>query len=142
MTTRKIVVIVGAVVVTIGLLIAIFVGGIVGFALYSLGNSEAATVAKDFLRSNERLKQDIGEVKSFGSIITGSINVNSGNGTASLSLKVEGERKTVNAAVDLMYRSGGQWRVTEASYKNDAGESIDLLSAYDAKLLPSGSYLK
>ncbi len=142
MTTRKIVIIVGAVVITVGLLIAVFVGGIVGFALYSLGNSEPATVAKDFLRNNERLKQDIGEVKDFGSIVTGSININNGNGTATFNLKVEGERKVVNASVDLMYRSGGQWRVTEASSKNDAGEFVDLLSAYDAKFLPPFSYLK
>ncbi len=142
MTTKKIVLILGAVVVTVGLLIAIVAGGIVAFAFYSMGNSEAATVAKDFLRNNERLKQDIGEVKDFGSIVTGSINIHNGNGAASLNLKVEGERKTINATVDMISQSGSQWRVSEASYRNDAGQSIDLLSAYDAKLLPTGNYLK
>ena len=139
MTTKKIVIIVAAVVVTAGLLVAVVVGGVIGLAVYSVGNSEAATTARDFLRSNEKLKHDIGEVKDFGKFVTGNVNVENGNGVASLQLSVEGEKKTVNASVNLMYSNGGQWRVTEASYKNDNGETIDLLGAYDAKLLPPGS---
>src|SRR6185312_13195107 len=90
--------------------------------------------AKDFLRSNERLKQDIGEVKDFGKFITGNINFNNGDGTAELNLKVIGERKEVNAAVELIFRSGHQWRVTAASYKNEAGETIDLLNPYESRI--------
>lgn len=137
MTTKKIVLILAGVVVTIGLLVCIFVAGIVGFVLYQIGNSEAAATAKEFLRNNELLKQDIGEVKDFGSIITGSVNVVNNDGTATLSLKVIGERRTINATVDLTYRSGRPWRVTGATYKNQAGELVDLLAAYDArKLIP------
>jgi hypothetical protein len=80
MTTKKIVLIVGGVVVVLGFLVACFVGVIVGVALYSVGNSEAAARAKDFLRNNEKLKMDIGEVRDFGSIITGSVNYESGSG--------------------------------------------------------------
>ncbi|HUE82378.1 MAG TPA: cytochrome c oxidase assembly factor Coa1 family protein [Pyrinomonadaceae bacterium] len=137
MTTKKIVLILAGVVVTIGLLVCIFVAGIVGFVLYQIGNSEAAATAKEFLRNNELLRQDIGEVKDFGSIITGSVNVVNNDGTATLSLKVIGERRTINATVDLTYRSGRPWRVTGATYKNQAGELVDLLAAYDArKLIP------
>src|SRR4030095_15620054 len=131
MTTKKIVIIIAAVVLVIGALVVLFVGGIVGFALYSLGNSEAAVTAKDFLRKNERLKADIGEVKDFGSNGSGNINIDNNNGAASLSLKVVGEKKTVNASVQLMYRNGNEWRVTEASSKNDQGKTVDLLSAYE-----------
>ena len=42
MTTKKIVLIVGGVVVVLGFLVACFVGVIVGVAVYSVGNSEAA----------------------------------------------------------------------------------------------------
>jgi hypothetical protein len=132
MTTKKVLIVVGAVIVAIGLLVAIFVGGIVGIALYSVGNSEAASVAKNFLRNSETLKQDIGEIKDFGSIVTGSIDFRNGNGGARLNFKVIGEKKTVNASVQLMQRSGGDWRVTDASYKNEAGSTIDLLNAYEA----------
>ncbi len=135
MTTKKILLIVAGVVVVLGLLVAIFVGGIVGFALYTVGNSEAAARAKDFLRTNEKLKADIGEVTDFGSIITGSVNVDNNNGKATLHLKVIGERKTVNASVDLVFTNGGAWRVISASYANTSGQTIDLLDPYDSKVL-------
>ena len=135
MTTKKILLIVAGVVVVLGLLAAIFVGGIVGFALYTVGNSEAAARAKDFLRTNEKLKTDIGEVKDFGSIITGSVNVDNNNGKATLHLKVIGERKTVNASVDLVFTNGSAWRVISASYVSSSGQTIDLLDPYDSKIL-------
>jgi hypothetical protein len=137
MTTKKIVIIIAAILISIFLLVAVFVGGIVGFVFYSLSNSEAAVTAKNFLRENERLKQDIGEVKDFGSFVTGSISVNNGNGVASLHLKIIGEKKTVNGSVDLMQNSGGEWRVTAATYKNDAGQTVDLLNAFEGqKFIP------
>jgi hypothetical protein len=135
MTTKKIVLIVGGVVVVLGFLVVCFVGGIVGLALYQVGNSQAATKARDFLRSSERLKADIGEVKDFGSIVTGSMNFHDGSGEATLHLKVIGERKTVNANVDLLLVSGGAWRVSSASYVNSSGQIIALLDPYDTKLL-------
>ena len=137
MTTKKIVIIAAAVAFTVGLLVLLFVGGIVGIAFYSIGKSEAAVTAKDFLRNNERLKQDVGAVTDFGSFITGNINIHDSDGDAVLSLKVIGERRTVNASVELAYRSGRPWRVTAASYKNEAGEIVDLLNAFETqRLLP------
>ncbi|HEX2268585.1 MAG TPA: cytochrome c oxidase assembly factor Coa1 family protein [Pyrinomonadaceae bacterium] len=135
MTTKKIVLIVAGVVVVLGLVVVVFVGGIVGLALYQVGNSEAAAKAKDFLRTSEKLKQDIGEVKDFGSIITGSVNVNDGNGQATLHLKVIGENETVNASVQLVYANRGEWNVTSASYVNTDGQTIDLLNPFDTKVL-------
>ena len=135
MTTKKIVLVVGAVVVVLALLAAVFVGGIVGLALYSVGNSEAAVKAKDFLRNSDKLADDIGEVKDFGSVVTGSVNVANNNGEATLNLKVIGERKTVNASVDLIYTNGSAWRVSAASYVNSSGQTVDLLDPYDSKIL-------
>lgn len=135
MTTKKIVLIVGGVVVVLGLVVVLFVAGIVGLALYQVGNSEAANKAKDFLRTSEKLKQDIGEVKDFGSIITGSVNVSDGNGQAILNLKVIGANETVNASVHLVYLNRGDWRVSSASYVNTEGQTIDLLDPYDTKVL-------
>jgi hypothetical protein len=133
MTTKKIVFIVVSIVVVLGLIVVLFVGGIVGFAFYQMSNGEAGTTAKAFLKSNEKLKQDIGEVKDFGSIVTGNINVSNGEGKAVLNLKVIGERKTVNASVEMIYRNGRQWRVTAASYTNDSGDTIDLLNPYESR---------
>ncbi|HEY2973560.1 MAG TPA: cytochrome c oxidase assembly factor Coa1 family protein [Pyrinomonadaceae bacterium] len=133
MTTKKIIIIVVSIVIVLGLIVVLFVAGIVGFAFYQISNGEAGTTAKAFLKSNERLKQDIGEVKDFGSFVTGNINVSNGDGTARLNLKVIGERKTVNSSVDLIYRNGRQWRVTAATYQNEAGETVDLLNPYESR---------
>ena len=112
------------------LIVVMFVGGIAWFTFHTIGNSEAAETARTFLRSNEQLKQEIGEVKDFGSFVTGQINVQNANGEASLHIKVIGERKTVNATVDLSYRSNRNWRVTGASYERD-GQTIDLMRPYE-----------
>jgi hypothetical protein len=135
MTTKKIVLVVGGVVVVLGLFVICFAGGIAGFALYQIGNSEAAAKARDFLQNSEELKAETGPVKDFGRIVTGSVNLHNGNGDASLHLKVIGDRKTVNATVDLVLVRGGNWRVSSASYVNDAGQTIDLLDPYDTKTL-------
>ena len=135
MTTKKIVLIVGGVVVVLGFLVVCFVGVIVGVALYSVGNSEAAARAKDFLRTNEKLKADIGEVRDFGSIITGNVNFANDSGQATLHLKVIGTQKTVNATVDLVLVQGNAWRVSSASYVNESGQTIDLLDPYDTQVL-------
>jgi hypothetical protein len=131
MTTKKLVIVIVSIVVALVLLVAIFVGAIVGLTFYSIGKSEAAGTAKVFLQRNEKLKQDIGEVKDFGSFITGSINSHNSDGEATLYLKVIGERRTVNARVDLMYQSNRRWRVTDASYQNERGETVKLLDPYE-----------
>src|ERR1043166_8992445 len=104
MSTGKIVAIVLGIVAVLGLVVALFVGGILWFTFHTIGNSQAADAARAYLRSNQKLKADIGEVKDFGSLVTGNINVRNENGDATFSLKVYGEHKTVNATVDLMYR--------------------------------------
>jgi len=129
MSTKKILLIIAGVVVVLGLIVALFVGGIAWFALHTIGNSEAAETARTYLRSNQVLKQDIGEVKDFGSIVTGNINSQSGDGEATLYLKVIGEKRNVNARVDLSYRNNRSWRVTGASYERD-GQTVDLMQGY------------
>src|SRR6185369_9308138 len=122
MTTKKIVQITGGVVVALIVLTLVFVLAIVGFGLYTVTNSELADKAKDYLRKNEKLKQDIGEVKDFGNIVQAAINDRDGNSEVTLKLKVIGERKTVNATVDLVLVQGNAWRVTSASYVNSSGQ--------------------
>jgi Cytochrome oxidase complex assembly protein 1 len=134
MTTKKIVIIVVSIVVVLALIVVLFIGGIMGMVFYGISNSDAAHVAKEFLSSNERLKQDVGEVKGFGKFVTGNINLSNGDGTAELHLKVIGERKEVNASVALVFRRGHQWRVTAASYKNEAGDTVDLLTPEETRL--------
>ncbi len=130
MTTKKIILIIAGILGVLALVVALFVGGIFWFVFHTIGSSEAAETARTYLRSNEVLKQDIGEVKDFGSFVTGNINVANGDGEATLYLKVIGEKQTVNARVALQYRSNRSWRVTGASYDRD-GKTIDLMKPYD-----------
>lgn len=135
MTTKGIVLVVIGVIVAVGLIVAIFVGGIIGVALYSVSNSQAAATAKEFLRNNEKLKDDIGEVREFGSLVTGSVSINNDAGEATINLKVVGEKKTVNASVNLVYVHGQAWRVSSASYVNASGQTVNLLDPYEVKQL-------
>lgn len=126
MTTKKVVLIVAGAFAALALVVALFVGAVVGVVFYSIGHSEAAETAKAFLRKNERLRQEIGEVRDFGFFVTGNIKTQGSAGNAELGLKVIGERETVNATVVMVYRSGRDWRVVDAFYDNDAGERIAL----------------
>jgi hypothetical protein len=136
MSTKKIVLIIAGVLGVLALVVALFVGGIFWFVFHTIGSSEAAGTARTYLRNNEALKQDIGEVKDFGSFVTGQINVANGDGEATLYLKVIGEKRDVNATVSLSYRSNRNWRVTGASYQRD-GQTIDLMRPYEQSPPPS-----
>lgn len=131
MTTKKTVVIIVAVLAAIVLLVTLFIGGVAGFIFYNIGKSEAAETAKSFLRTNEKLKAEIGEMRDFGYFVTGSINTRGAAGNAALSLKAVGARDSVNATVELVYRSERDWRVVEAYFDNDAGERIYLTKNFE-----------
>jgi flagellar basal body-associated protein FliL len=110
MSTKKIILIIAGIVAVLALIVALFVGAIAWFTFHTIGKSEAAEAARTFLRSNETLKQN-------------------SDGEATLYLKVYGERRTVNARVDLSYRNNRSWRVTGATYERD-GNTIDLVQGY------------
>src|SRR5438552_9349928 len=136
MSTKKIVLIIAGVLAVLALIVALFVGGIAWFAFHTIATSEAADTARAFLRNNEVLKQDIGEVKDFGSFVTGNVSVQNTDGEATLHLKVIGEKRTINARVDLSYRDNRSWRVTGASYDRD-GQTIDLVQGYGPSPTPT-----
>jgi hypothetical protein len=136
MSTKKIILIIVGVFAVLALIVALFAGGIVWFAFHTIGNSEAAETARTFLRNNEILKRDIGEVKDFGSFVTGNINVQNTDGEATLRLKVIGEKRAVNATVDLSYRNNRSWRVTGATYERD-GQTVDLVQGYGPPTAPT-----
>ncbi len=131
MTTKKILLIVGGVFSLFVLVVALIVGAVVWVAYSAIGKSEAAQTAKTFLRSNETLKSDIGEVRDFGFWMTGGINAHDADGEATLTLKVIGAKKTVPARVNLTYRNGRSWVVVGASYKNESGQDVSLLNPYE-----------
>lgn len=138
MSGKKLVIIIVSALAALALLGVLFVGGIVGFIFYKIGNSEAATTAKNFLRNNQRLERDIGEVRDFGWLVTGNINASGGGaGEAVISVKAIGERETVNATVRMVYAAGGAWRVVGASYENGAGRNVELpIASRERRITP------
>src|SRR5258708_40340225 len=100
MSTKKIILIIAGILAVLGLIVALFVGGIVWFAFHTIAKSEAAETARTFLRNNEILKQDIGEVKDFGSFVTGNSNGPNTDGEGHLHLQGIGEERTGDASVD------------------------------------------
>jgi hypothetical protein len=130
-TTKKLLVIVFGILGALALIVVLFAGAIIGITFYAIGHSEAASTAKAFLKQNEKLKEDIGEVKDFGTFVTGSVNSEGAEGTATLNLKAIGARRTANATVSMVYTQSRAWRVTAASYVNEAGQTVPLLDRYD-----------
>ena len=130
MTTKKIVLLVVGIVSVLALLVVLFVVGLGWFVFSTIGNSEAAETARTYLRTNEMLTDEIGEVTDFGSFVTGNINTKNQSGEATLNLKVYGKLKTVNATVSLAYRNNEKWRVTEAWYDLD-GRKVVLRAPYE-----------
>ena len=109
--------------------------GIVGDSVLLHRQQRGSRNSQTFLRNNERLKQDIGEVKDFGSFVTGNVNIKNGDGNATINLKVIGERKTVNASVDLIYRNGQPWRVIAASYEMTRAKPSNCSTLIEAQKL-------
>ena len=136
MSAKKIILIIVGVFAVLALIVALVFGGTIWFAFHTIGKSEAAETARTFLRNNEILKQDIGEVKDFGWFVTGNVNVQNTDGEARLNLKVIGEKRTVNATVDLSYRNNRSWRVTGATYERD-GQTVDLVQGYGPAATPT-----
>ena len=126
MSNKKLAFVIGSIIAAVVLLVVLGVGGVAWFVLHRLGSSEAADTARTHLRSNEILKADVGEVKDFGSMVTGSINTRNGSGYATLNLKVIGERRTVKATLHLYHGSGDAWRVYTAHYER-GDEWVDLM---------------
>ena len=122
--------IVGAGCATLLVVVLIIVAGIVGATFYTIGHSEAAQTAKDFLRRNEKLRADVGDVRDFGWLVTGSIDTHNADGDATLRLKVIGARRSAPASVRLAYREGKAWRVTGASFEAADGRTVSLFDPY------------
>ncbi|MDQ3908177.1 MAG: thioredoxin family protein [Acidobacteriota bacterium] len=131
MTTKRALLIAAGVVAALALVVAVVAGSIVGFAFYTLDHSAAAQTAKAFLRQNEKLRGDIGDVRGFGYFTTGSMNAQGALGNAELRMKTIGATKTVNATVVLATREGRDWRVVDAYYDDPTGRRIYLTRNFD-----------
>jgi hypothetical protein len=136
MRTKRLLIALAGVLGGMLLLAGLIAGAIAGIIFYSVGHSDAAATAREYLRRNEKLKRDVGPVREFGSLVTGGLNARNAEGDATLKLKVMGEQRTVKATVVLAYNTSGKWQVTDASYLDERGGRVDLMGKYDAAPSP------
>ncbi|MCA1629742.1 MAG: hypothetical protein LC785_14190 [Acidobacteria bacterium] len=130
MSTKKAVLVAAGILSAVALLVALFAGAIVGFVFYTIGNSAAAQTARTFLRQNDKLRGEIGEVRDFGYFTTGDIKTQGSMGTAELRMKVIGAKKIANTTVNLA-QGRGEWRVVDAFYDDASGQRVFLTKAFD-----------
>ncbi|WP_428740447.1 RDD family protein [Tenacibaculum sp.] len=83
------------------------------FAGSAMKNSDAYKVAISEIEQNEEIISEIGGIKDYGMMPTGSVNISNGYGEAQLSIKVIGNEKDLNIGVYLTKESNGEWKLIE-----------------------------
>jgi len=79
----------------------------------AMKNSDAYKVAISEIEKNEEIISEIGGIKDYGMMPTGSINTTNGYGEAQLNIKVIGNEKDLNVGVYLTKEPNGEWKLIE-----------------------------
>jgi uncharacterized RDD family membrane protein YckC len=79
----------------------------------AMKNSDAYKVAVSEIEKNEEIKTEIGGVKDYGMMPTGSVNTENGYGKAQLNITVIGNEKDLNVGVYLTKEPNGEWKLIE-----------------------------
>jgi hypothetical protein len=74
----------------------------------------AAEAAKDYLRKNPVVQAQLGAVKDFGGLPSGTESIINGEGSAHFFMTVRGERKEGRAEIELARKPGQAWKVISA----------------------------
>jgi hypothetical protein len=99
--------------------VVILLIGVGGF-LYYVFNHPSVQTAQEFLKTNQRLAQEIGAVKEINASPKKLTYTN-----AIVNFEATGDKKTVNGFVTLMYRD--KWEVTTAHFNDEKLHLVDLL---------------
>jgi uncharacterized RDD family membrane protein YckC len=83
------------------------------FAGSAMKNSDAYKVAISEIEQNEEIVTEIGGIKDYGMMPTGSVNISNGYGEAQLEIKVIGNEKNLNIGVYLTKEPNGNWKLIE-----------------------------
>ncbi|AUC81602.1 RDD family protein [Lacinutrix sp. Bg11-31] len=96
----------------VGIGIAFFTFTIL-FTGSAMKNSDAYKVAIIEIEQNEEILSEIGGIKDYGMMPTGSVNISNGYGEAQLEIKVLGNKKDLNVSVYLTKEPNGEWKLIE-----------------------------
>jgi hypothetical protein len=99
----------------IGIGIISFIMLIQFILLIVLSRSDAYEAAKKYIRNNENIRKELGDIKGYAIIPFGSISVSSGNGgtvgVANLKIIVKGEKKFRQYEVGLVKEANSDWKL-------------------------------
>ena len=76
-------------------------------------SSDAYKVAISEIGQNEEILSEIGGIKDYGMMPTGSLNISNGYGEARLNIRVIGNEKDINVRVYLSKEPNGKWELIE-----------------------------
>jgi hypothetical protein len=103
--------------VTVGICFLILGLVTLPFAVVMIKTSDAYDAALQYLDSDPKIKEEIGNVKGFGLIPTGSVATTTINGVesggATFEIIVKGEKKYMDVTIRLEKKSDKYWTVTD-----------------------------
>src|SRR5689334_1913039 len=103
--------------VTIGICFLVFGLMILPVAVFTLKTSDAYVAATEYLKSDQKVKDEFGDVNGFGLIPTGSVQTTTINGaesgSATLKLIVKGDKKYTDVTIHLEKTPETFWTVTD-----------------------------
>ncbi|MFB9057841.1 RDD family protein [Mariniflexile ostreae] len=83
------------------------------FAGSAMKSSDAYKVALSKIEQNQEIATEIGGIKDYGMMPTGSVNISNGYGEAQLEIKVIGNKKDINVGVYLIKEPNREWKLIE-----------------------------
>jgi len=101
--------------ILVSLCIVLFAGGIIGGVMGAIKNSEAYKMSLEILEKSPHVREEIGNIKSYGWFPSGSVNVSGSTGDAKLSISVTGEKGQGILETELT-KNGGKWSFTKAVF--------------------------
>jgi len=94
----------------------IFFAFILSFVASTLKTSNAYKLAITEIENNNEIKQKVGEIKDYGWMPTGNVNITNGEGTATYDINVIGDKEEMNVQVELIKPKDGNWKITSFNY--------------------------
>jgi len=104
------------VVIAVVLAFALFVSSLVIGITQIIKNDSSYKTAVQYIEKQNKITANIGEIQGFGDFPMGSVSYTNGYGTADLSIKVKGKRKSINVSIYLEKSPNSEWIVKEISY--------------------------
>ena len=107
--------------VTIGIIFLYLGLSILPIVIIIIRNSDAYNAATEYLKTDTKIRTEVGNVNGFGLIPEGAVQVTSHNGVksgnATLAIIVEGNKRYMDVIIDLVKLPGEPWTVTNLRAK-------------------------